>query len=351
LNFPPEQSTAPGLIFPHPQSPHRTPAVTAHRSHRTGVDFSTQPLSTPTEKQGMSVPRQVLAGTRYLVTRRCTQRQFWLRPSAQTNRIVGYCIAWAAKKTGVVIHAYCVMSNHWHAVVTDVEGNLPDFLHKAHLYISKCINASYGRWENLWASEATSAVRLEEDADVLDKIAYCLANPVAGGLVSTGAQWPGLRSTPQAVAGSTQTIKRPAVYFRKTGKMPQKVTLETVRPDIYAHMSDNEFARLVSETVEAREASARAEMLEQGRKFLGAKAVLAQDPGASPFTREQRRGLSPRVAAKNKWARAEALQRHKSFLDAYRKAYQSLVSGQLDVVFPAGTYALRKYHHVTVATT
>ena len=43
--------------------------------------------------QGMSYPRQVLPGMTYLLTRRCTQRQFLLRPSAQTNAILLYCEA------------------------------------------------------------------------------------------------------------------------------------------------------------------------------------------------------------------------------------------------------------------
>ena len=65
--------------------------------------------------------------------------------------------------------------------MTDPLGTLPRFLQWVHEYVAKCINAMYGRWENMWASEATSVVRLEADEDVLDKIVYCLANPVSAG--------------------------------------------------------------------------------------------------------------------------------------------------------------------------
>ena len=64
----------------------------------------------------MSYPRQVLPGATYLVTRRCTQRQFLLRPSAQTNAILLYCLARAAGLYGVEVHAYCFLSNHYHLV-------------------------------------------------------------------------------------------------------------------------------------------------------------------------------------------------------------------------------------------
>ena len=38
----------------------------------------------------MTAPRQVLPGTTYLVTRRCAQRQFLLRPSKLVNEIFSY---------------------------------------------------------------------------------------------------------------------------------------------------------------------------------------------------------------------------------------------------------------------
>jgi hypothetical protein len=46
----------------------------------------------------MSLPRQVLQGTFYLLTRRCTQRQFLLRPDEETNNAFVYCLAEAAQR-------------------------------------------------------------------------------------------------------------------------------------------------------------------------------------------------------------------------------------------------------------
>jgi putative transposase len=46
------------------------------------------------------------------------------------------------------------------------------------------------------------------------------------------------------------------------------------------------------------------------------------------------------VAAKSKWARIEALQRHKRFVAAYREAFEAR-RGEVDVLFPFGTYQLR----------
>lgn len=51
--------------------------------------------------------------------------------------------------------------------------------------------------------------------------------------------------------------------------------------------------------------------------------------------------MSPRVAGQSKWARIETLERLKHWLVAYRIAWLKFASGLHDVVFPAGTYAMR----------
>ena len=57
----------------------------------------------------MSHPRRIVPGACYLLTRRTYQRVYRLRPHAVTNQVAEYCAAWAAAKTGVVIHAFMVM--------------------------------------------------------------------------------------------------------------------------------------------------------------------------------------------------------------------------------------------------
>jgi hypothetical protein len=59
-------------------------------------------------------------------------------------------------------------------------------------------------------------------------------------------------------------------------------------------------------------------------------------------SREPRRGLSPRLACKNKRARIEALQRNKAFIEQYRDARTAKLAGQ-EVVFPPGTWWLHRF--------
>jgi REP element-mobilizing transposase RayT len=287
----------------------------------------------------MTAPRQVLKGSTYLVTRRCSQRQFLLRPSATTNAIFRYVLAVSAKKYGILVHAYCVMSNHFHLVVTDPKAQLPAFAQHLASLVARALNASLGRWESFWAPASYSAVRLTEPEDILEKTAYTLANPVAAGLVRHGTEWPGLWSEPARMGGLAEEVVRPKVFFSPTGFMPEGETLELVVPKGFG--SAEEFRRKVRQRVAELEELAAKALAKEGRSFMGARRVLAQRPTDRPGTRERRRGLNPRVAALDKWKRVEALARLKEFVRAYREALERYLNGERDVQFPRGTYLLR----------
>src|SRR6185295_6649781 len=59
------------------------------------------------------LPRQVLPRQFYLITRRCTQRQFLLRPDAPTNNAFLYSLIDAASRCEIDVLLPCAMSNHY----------------------------------------------------------------------------------------------------------------------------------------------------------------------------------------------------------------------------------------------
>lgn len=101
-----------------------------------------------------------ITGTTYMLTRRCTQRQFLLNPSKLTNRIVLYVLGWAAEKHRISLHCFDYLANHEHLQFTDPYVAISDFARDLHMYIAKARNASLGRWENLWNNSRPSYVRL-----------------------------------------------------------------------------------------------------------------------------------------------------------------------------------------------
>jgi REP element-mobilizing transposase RayT len=285
----------------------------------------------------MSVPRQILPGTTYLLTRRCAQRQFLLRPSRKVNQIVRFCLAYAAQRFAIRLHAYITMSNHMHIVATDIHGNLPEFMHWLNEYVAKCVNAHLGRWESFWAPGSYSAVRLIDPEDVLAKMVYVYTNAVDAGLVRSARDWPGAKSLTEDLLRPPVEIRRPREFFRKNGPVPEKVLLRLDVPDALVETAEDPVDRL-ARAVEAREKEIRSARREHGLGFLGRRRALKQSPFRRPRSSEPRRGLDPGVAAADKWHRIEVTQRLKAFRNAYREARQRYLKGDSSVLFPWGTY-------------
>ncbi len=292
----------------------------------------------------MTAPRRVLPGTVYLVTRRCAQRQFLLRPSKGTNEIFAYLLAVAARRFDIRLHAYCVLSNHYHLILTDPHARLPAFHQLLDALVARAVNASLGRWEAFWAPNSYSAVALVSPDDIVDKTAYVLGNPVAAGLVRSAREWPGLWSAPEWIGGEALEVRRPKHFFDPKGPLPEQVSLQLEAPPAFA--SADEFREKVSAALARREANAEQEA--RGG-FLGVARVLAQKPTGRPAPGEPRRGLSPRVAARDKWKRIEALARLVEFLRSYRAAWAARKGGRADARFPYGTYLMRVAHGVPCA--
>jgi putative transposase len=295
----------------------------------------------------MSLPRRIVAGASYLITRRCSERRFFLRPSAQTNAIFEYLLAVEAERYGVLVHAYCVLSNHLHLVVTDVRGRLPDFQRNLGGLLARAVNASLGRWERFWAPDSYSAVRLTTPESIVEKVAYTLANPVASALVRTGSEWPGAQSNLGKVGGEGALLIRPKHFFRPKGPLPASTVLRLHRPPGFD--SDEEYVTAAEAALAEAEAAAHRSMKESGRVFLGAVRALAQYPFSRPRPGEPRRELSPRVAGRDKWRRIEALLRLSEFTWDYREAFTRWTSGARDVLFPHGTWLMRVRHAVSCA--
>jgi REP element-mobilizing transposase RayT len=295
----------------------------------------------------MTAPRQVLPGSTYLVTRRCSERRFFLRPSQTVNDIFRYVLAVAAERYGILLHAFCVLSNHYHLVVTDPHARLPEFHRYLDGLVARATNCCLGRWESFWDPDSYSAVRLETASDILDKMVYVLANPAAAGLVRHGSEWPGLWSDPRLIGGSPLAVERPKEFFRERGPMPPSAQLQLSPPPGFE--SDESLVRALRQQLGEAEDRAAAELAGEGRSVLGAARVLAQKPHSRPAPGEPRRALSPRLACRNKWGRIEALLRLTEFVRGYRDALRAWRAGVRDVLFPPGTWLMRVQHDARCA--
>ena len=294
----------------------------------------------------MTLPRQVVPGRDYMITRRCSERRFFLRPDVDTNNAFVYCLALAANRAKVQVTFSVAMSNHHHTGIHDPDGNFPIFTEHFHGLLARCQNAHLGRFENFWSSEPTSVVRLVEPDDILSKMTYAFTNPTAADLVDTIEEWPGVTTFQATIAGGHITATRPKHFFRDDSGMPEVVSLQIARPHAFDDLAQSEWASLVSERVRAGEADHRQRRAAKGIIVLGRTRILQQNPFHYPEGYAPRFQMSPRVAAQNKWARIEALLRNRAFIEKYRDAFLGHMAGLANVLFPFGTYWMRKFAKV-----
>ena len=285
-------------------------------------------------------PRQILPGETYLITRRCTRREYLLRPDEETTAVFDYCLAEAAARHGIGLIVWTAMSNHYHAIVHDPKGRLPAFLEQFHKMVAKVMNARWERYENFWSSEETCVTRLINNNDIFDKIIYVLCNPVAADLVDRVRDWPGSSSL-DYFSGKTKKHRRPNFYFWEGGVMPEVVELRAVLPSrITNQESARSFWERVHKALAAREETLREERIAAKRRVLGRKAVMRVPHTDSPKSVTKRGDIRPCIACLDEERRRQELEALQAFRAAYADARVRWAAGNRRTVFPCGTYRL-----------
>lgn len=274
------------------------------------------------------------------------------RPDDLVNSLFVYVLACAARRSGVLVHAYCVMSTHVHVVVTDERGVLPAFLQWFHRILAMTMKV-LRRWEgSFWDGEKTSVVRLETPEAILDKIAYTLANPVAAGLVATALDWPGARSTVAEIGGGSRLVMRPNLWFDTSrGAWPERVELSLDLPPIFANDPAG-FRASVEELLRTKEGVAHAAHRIAHRRIVGADRIRRQKPSMRVARPEPIRKLNPTFAVGAgrpdlSRAASDAL---RAFRAEYTRALARWRGGARDVTFPRGTWAMRVVHGARCAS-
>ncbi len=296
-------------------------------------------------RQRMTAPRPVFPGQFLFITRRCTQRQFLLRPDPVTNNAFTYALAEAAQRHDIAIILPQMMSNHHHTAAYDAHGNHVEFRQRFHRNLAASQNAFRGRWENLWAAEEPCVVEMVTAEDLLEKLVYIATNPVKDGLVEKVHHWPGPHFVQALLSGRPLTATRPRHFYRRTGSMPETVELALGLPDHFE--GKDEFLAELRRRIDEVEAQCASERRQTGRRVVGRRRILRQSWRDSPTTREPRRNLRPRVAALAPAVRMEILRRNREWHEEYQLARQLWLAG-FEVEFPYGTYWLRRYARAVV---
>jgi putative transposase len=296
-------------------------------------------------------PRRITADTTYLLTRRTQRRTHLFRPDEQMNNLYLYLLAVIAERHGVKVHAVTLMSTHEHLVVTDTHGCLPRFLAELHRMVALCVKV-YRKWEGeVWDGGKTSVVELRTSQAILEKLAYCAANPVAAGLVRKAADWPGITTLPADLGRSRWESTRPSFYLDPTNEIwPEQATLLLSVPPLQTNA--DQIRTDVALELCRLEAEAGKEVKAKGWLVQGAHALRAISPFKRAKSWEPLRSLNPSFAVGRgqKQAFFAAAKILKTFRHAYREALDLWRSGSRTVVFPRETWLMRALHSAAICT-
>ncbi len=78
------------------------------------------------------------------MTTRAVHRLFRFAPSAGTNHLIRYLVAYAPGRYGVGLLRMTAQSNHMHLVVVDHHGALPEAMHLLDTLLARALNAWRG---------------------------------------------------------------------------------------------------------------------------------------------------------------------------------------------------------------
>jgi len=285
--------------------------------------------------------RRHVPDTYYLVTTRCHQGRFCLRPDPAINEAV---LEWLTRAQRgfpcVLILAVGVMSNHLHLVVHDTKGQLAGWASYFLGNLARAVNGIRGRCGVVFERRYT-ATSVLDDAALLDRLVYVVTNPVAAGLCEESCHWPGVvlwARTKEPESREVSWIDRGP--YRRARYRAKKRGQASPDPDRFRTSGTLVLHPLVGhrvgEAVEARERELAVERKLSGRAAMTRAEVLAQDWHAAP--RRPKRSPRPLCHASERSLRQAFVEGFREFVGAFRRASAEWRAGRRDVTFPPWSY-------------
>jgi REP element-mobilizing transposase RayT len=99
------------------------------------------------------------------------------------------CVATAGDRYSLQVHAYCLMSNHFHLLLRSEGGHLSDGMRFLSARFTQILNYRGGRDGPIFRGRFAS-VMIRSEAHLLCTSRYIHRNPVEAGLIAKPEEWP-----------------------------------------------------------------------------------------------------------------------------------------------------------------
>ena len=334
----------------------------------------------------MTPPRFVQQGQLSFVTCEAVSQAFRFLPTRWVVEMIWFVFAVMVSRFGIEVHEVFFMSNHFHVLLTDRRGVLPDFMRDLNSLMSRGLNALRGSTGTNIEKNYNVVTPIDERR-VVEHSVYTLANACKADLVARAREWEGVSSLALEY-GKPVTFRRPTVglwakvaaaleqlrallpgqskgRLRWAGRttMPESVEFTLVRPPVMNELSDEQLRQAIRDDVTRAEDQFIAERTEHGRSVLGMERVLRQAYTDTPKTSRVLFQTTPRVSGKSRRARVEAVVRRLDFEKAHATARDAIAevlanAKQLGkrlaaelrkIQIPDGSWLLRKRYALACA--
>jgi REP element-mobilizing transposase RayT len=275
------------------------------------------------------------------VTNRTIQRRLLLKPSKALRRIVLGALGRAQRRYGVTIHAFVVLSNHYHLLVSVRDARqLAAFVGYFESKLAKEVIRLTGWLEVVFAHRYHAIAVSNEEAAQVARLDYILSHGVKEHLVAHPCDWPGAHSARALLEGKALR----GLWHDRTGEYRARARGKPLRLADFVHRETVELTPLPCwqtvplEIQRQRMKQLVAAAVEQARVDPQRLRKILQRVQPTDRPRPARRTPAPRFHCASRAVRRELEQAYSQFLGAYRAAAAALRRGELTAPFPDGCF-------------
>ena len=132
-------------------------------------------------------PRIEMNGYYHIINRGVEQRVVFTEP--EDYEYFEELMCFYAKSYAVVVHNYCLMSNHYHLLIEITQENLSKFMRQVNMNYAIYFNKKYKRTGHLWQGRFKSWY-VTNDAYLYTLMLYIEQNPLKANIVNDLANYP-----------------------------------------------------------------------------------------------------------------------------------------------------------------
>jgi REP element-mobilizing transposase RayT len=291
--------------------------------------------------------RYIPEGSLVEVTCRTVQGRFLLKPTCGFREIVIGLLARAQERYPLRIHAFAVLSNHLHLLVSPENAEqLARFMCHFATNLSKEAGRKH-QWRGPLLERRYQAIVVsDEEAAQIERLAYVLGHGVKEDLVQRVCDWPGAHAAQALLHGKPPE----GIWFDRTREYtarqrgenrPESDFATTYQLDLapmpcWKHLRPEQHRQRVADLVQQIDHHATTRRTDSGRSVLGTQGILQQHPHGRP--RSIAWSPAPLIHAASKKARLAFRDAYAAFSLGFRAAAAKLSAGATDALFPDGAF-------------